>query len=103
MGGFECSSHRLKSGRRLDLIGSTKHDHLSLPDYRRLADFGIRTVRDGIRWHLIEQRPNQYDFSSVLPMIRAAREARSEDLTRVVRLLREQGVGTIRVATEVPR
>ena len=36
-------------------------------------------------------------------MIRADREARSEDLNRVVLLLREQGVGTIRVATEVPR
>lgn len=75
MGGFECSSHRLKSGRRLDLIASTKHDRLALPDYRRLAEFGMRTVRDGIRWHLIEQRPNEYDFSSVSPMIRAAREA----------------------------
>jgi beta-glucosidase/6-phospho-beta-glucosidase/beta-galactosidase len=75
MGGFECSSHRLKSGRRLDLIAGTGHDHLVLADYRSLADCGFRTVRDGIRWHLIEQRQNQYDFSSVLPMIRAAREA----------------------------
>lgn len=36
---------------------------------------GIRTVRDGIRWHLIERTPGHYDFSSVLPMVRAAHDA----------------------------
>jgi beta-glucosidase/6-phospho-beta-glucosidase/beta-galactosidase len=75
MGGFECSTHRLKSGRRLDLIAATEHDRLALSDYSQMAEFGMKTARDGIRWHLIEQRPNEYDFSSVLPMIRAAREA----------------------------
>jgi beta-glucosidase/6-phospho-beta-glucosidase/beta-galactosidase len=75
MGGFECSTHRLRSGRRLDLIAATRHDELALSDYRLLADFGMRTARDGIRWHLIEPRPRHYDFSSVLPMIRAARQA----------------------------
>lgn len=35
----------------------------------------MRTARDGLRWHLIEQTPGRYDFSSVLPMLKAAREA----------------------------
>ena len=38
-----------------------------------LSEHGIRTVRDGLRWHLIETSPGQYDWSSFLPMLRAAR------------------------------
>ena len=75
MGGFECSTHRLRTGRRLDVIGASAYDRYALEDYRRLADVGMRTIRDGIRWHLIEPSPGKYDFSSVLPMLRAAREA----------------------------
>jgi len=75
MGGFECSTHRLRSGRRLDVIGSTAHDEFALQDYRRCAAVGMRTVRDGLRWHLIERSPGVYDFDSVLPMLAAAREA----------------------------
>jgi beta-glucosidase/6-phospho-beta-glucosidase/beta-galactosidase len=35
---------------------------------------GIRTVRDGVRWHLIETSPGCYDWSSFLPMLHASRE-----------------------------
>jgi biopolymer transport protein ExbD len=35
-------------------------------------------------------------------MVRADRRARTADLNRVVSMLRELGVGTIRIATEVP-
>ena len=31
-------------------------------------------MREGIRWHLIESTANRHDFSSVLPMMRAARD-----------------------------
>ncbi len=75
MGGFECSTHRPRSGRRLDLIAATGHDTHAHADYARADAQGIRTVRDGIRWHLIERRANRYDFTSVLPMLRAARTA----------------------------
>jgi beta-glucosidase/6-phospho-beta-glucosidase/beta-galactosidase len=74
MGGFECSTHRLRSGKRLDMIAATGHDKYLTQDYKRLQEQGIRTVREGIRWHLIEQQPGKYDFSSVLPMIRTARD-----------------------------
>src|SRR5262249_8685266 len=37
---------------------------------------GIRTTREGLRWHLIEQKPGNYDWSSLLPMLRAAQQAR---------------------------
>lgn len=75
LGGFECSSHRLPSGRRLDLIAATGHDRHAAADYARLRERGISTAREGIRWHLIEPNPGRFDFSSVRPMNRAAREA----------------------------
>ncbi len=73
LGGFECSSHRRADGRRLDLLASTRHDELARQDYRQLAGHGIRAVRDGVRWHLVEPgAPGAYDWSSFLPMLRAA-------------------------------
>ena len=74
IGGFECSTHRLRNGRRLDLTAGTQHDRFANEDYRRLRKAGILTARDGFRWHLIEATPGKYDFSSAIPIIRAARE-----------------------------
>ena len=34
MGGFECSTHRLPTGKRLDLVSSTQHDTFVASDYR---------------------------------------------------------------------
>ena len=74
LGGFECSTHRLRSGKRLDLLRSTRHDELAASDYRLLQQHGIRTARDGLRWHLIEPSPGVYDFSSATGMLKAARD-----------------------------
>lgn len=73
--GFECSSHRRRDGVRLDLIRATGHDRHVLRDYRSCADLGFRTLRDGLRWHLIESSRGRYDWSSWLPMLEAAEEA----------------------------
>src|SRR3954469_11673652 len=73
LGGFECSSHKRSDGRRLDLLRTTHHDALAAQDYQQLRSCGISAVRDGLRWHLIEPAPGQYDWSSVEPMIDAAR------------------------------
>ena len=70
--GFECSTHRNMARRRLDMIAATRHDVLVEEDYRQIAEHGMRTARDGVRWHLVETSPGQYDWSSVLPMLRAA-------------------------------
>lgn len=75
MVGFECSCHCRGDGRRLDLIAATRHDHFAAQDYSRVRRLGIRTVRDGVRWHRIERGRGRYDFSSLLPMVRAARDA----------------------------
>jgi beta-glucosidase/6-phospho-beta-glucosidase/beta-galactosidase len=73
-GGFECSTHRLPTGKRLDLIGSTRHDELAASDYRLLQQHGLRTARDAVRWHLIEPVPGRFDFSSATGMFQAARD-----------------------------
>jgi beta-glucosidase/6-phospho-beta-glucosidase/beta-galactosidase len=78
LGGFECSTHRLPAGRRLDLIHSTRHDELAASDYRLLQQYGILTARDGLRWHLIERAPHKYDFSSAIAMLNAARDTRMQ-------------------------
>ena len=76
MGGFECSTHRNRPGQRVDVIAATRHDHFARQDYQRLIDLHILTARDGVRWHLVEQNPYQYNWSSVIEQIRAARETR---------------------------
>jgi hypothetical protein len=63
------------SRRRLDMIAATHHDMMVAADYAQCAEHGIRSVRDGVRWHLVETSPGTYDWSSVLPMLRAAERA----------------------------
>jgi hypothetical protein len=72
MGGFECSTQRRADGQRLDLLDSTQHDRLAEADYERARQHGLRTCRDGIRWHAVETAPGHYDWSGFLPMLRAA-------------------------------
>lgn len=74
-GGFECSTHRRFDGERLDLIASTRHDEFALRDYQKMQSVGLQTARDGIRWHLIESRPDHFDWSSALSQIRAAQQS----------------------------
>ena len=74
-GGFECSSHRLGTGRRLDVIDATGHDVHAEADYRQLARMGLRTVRDGLRWHLVERQAGRFDFRSFIPMVKAAKNS----------------------------
>ena len=70
--GFECSSHLRRDGQRLDLLASTEHDARAIDDYLLMARHGMLTVRDGVRWHLVETHSRQYDLSSFLPMLSAA-------------------------------
>ncbi len=74
MGGFECSTHINPYKKRVDMIAATFHDRFAEADFERLLSVGMRTARDGIRWHLIEREPFRYDFSSAVNQIRAARK-----------------------------
>jgi hypothetical protein len=78
LAGFECSTHLRRDGSRLDLIDATGHSDTAETDYRALGELGIKTVRDGLRWHLIERTKGQYDWSSFLPMLRAAERTGTE-------------------------
>jgi hypothetical protein len=72
LAGFECSSHRRRDGVRLDLLRATGHDKHVVGDYRQCRQLGFQTLRDGLRWHLIEKVPGKYDWSSWLPALEAA-------------------------------
>jgi beta-glucosidase/6-phospho-beta-glucosidase/beta-galactosidase len=71
-GGFECSSQINSAGKRLDMIAALQHDKKACEDYRILQEVGMHTARDGLRWHRID-RGGQYDWSSWIPMLEAAR------------------------------
>ncbi len=75
MGGFEGATMVLDTGRRVDVIGRSRHDAEADGDYRLLAGLGVLTARDAFRWHLIERQPGRYDWSSALPVVRAAAAA----------------------------
>ncbi len=77
-GGFECSSHKLKSGRRVDVIRETGHDRSAFSDFCQLQSFCIRTCRDGLRWHVIERTQGAYDFRSFRAVAQAAERAGTE-------------------------
>lgn len=79
MGGFECATHRRRDNKQIDVLETTGHSIRSASDYRLLAEAGVKTVRDGLRWHLIEAQANGvYDWSSFAPMLDAALETRTQ-------------------------
>jgi UDP-galactopyranose mutase len=73
--GFESAAHINGAGARIDMMSATQHDSQVDDDYGRLADFEIRTVRDGARWHLIESG-GSFDFASLRPFVAAAQRHR---------------------------
>ncbi|MEO6287626.1 MAG: amine oxidase [Dyadobacter sp.] len=74
MAGFECTDQLNASGDRVDLLQMTGHLALIREDYLRISSLGIRTVREGIRWSVVEYKPYHYNFDFVLDMMHAGRE-----------------------------
>ncbi len=72
-GGYECTDQLNAFGHRVDFLPLTGHLALLDEDYAALQPFGIRTVREGIRWAQIERTPFRYDFSTVQTMLDAGR------------------------------
>ena len=52
--GFECSCQINSHGKRIDMTAALGHDICAECDYRRIAELGFTTARDGLRWHLID-------------------------------------------------
>ncbi len=73
LGGFESAYQINCYGQRIDMIASTKHDVFARNDYARAREIGIHTVRDAVRWYLVD-RGGRFDLSSFLPMLHASIE-----------------------------
>ena len=74
MAGYECSDKLNAFGNRVDFLNITGHIDLVYEDYAALKNFNISTVREGIRWSFVEKQPYQYDFSTVLHLMKAAKQ-----------------------------
>ena len=72
IGGFECADHINRSGERVDLLKETEHHLRVEEDYQLLLNMGIKMVREGICWSVVEAKKHQYDFSEVLNRIKIA-------------------------------
>lgn len=72
--GYECADLVNNRGERVDLLAMTGHDRQPAAHYAALAPFGIKTVREGIRWAHVERRPGQYRWTEVRQRLTAARE-----------------------------
>ena len=73
MGGYECSDQLNCFGHRADLLHTSGHLQLLDEDYKSLAQFKIKTVREGIQWSKVEKRPYEYDWSTVVYMFEKAK------------------------------
>lgn len=74
MAGFECTDKLNCYGERVDFINVTKHLDKVNEDYSRVALLQFKTVREGIRWSMVEKQPYVYNFTDVEKLIVAARE-----------------------------
>ena len=72
LAGFESACHVNRQGERLDLVSATQHDRELDADYARVRDVGFGTVRESVRWHLVD-RGRRLDFSTVRQMLEIAR------------------------------
>lgn len=70
IGGFESSTAILSDGRRLDLVTASQHDRQLESDYELLLGAGIRTVRESVRWPMVD-RGGRLFLSGVRRMARS--------------------------------
>ena len=76
MAGYESACHLNQRGERLDMIAATQHDRYLDEDYALLRSVGIASVRDTVRWHIVERPGNRFDFSSIAALLSAAQRHR---------------------------
>lgn len=61
-------------GSRVDLLQATFHDTRTDEDYANLVAAGITTVREGIRWSVVEKEAYKYDFTEVIARMETAKK-----------------------------
>lgn len=69
--GFECSTFVWMDGQRKDYIQMTGHDTHLKDDCERIHELGVRTVREAVRWPMVDKGRGQYDWSTVDPVVDA--------------------------------
>ena len=74
MAGFESSDILNVRGERIDFATVTGHLRSVDEDYRMLAPFTMRTVRESLRWSQVEILPYQYDWSALILMIETGKK-----------------------------
>jgi hypothetical protein len=79
MAGFECATGVNQHRQWIDQVAATEHDRRVEADYALVAEAGIRTIRESVRWPLVD-RGGRFDFTSLDPFLRAAREHRLEPI-----------------------
>jgi hypothetical protein len=77
MAGFECATGLNVERKWIDQIEATQHDRFLEKDYRMLAEIGIRTVREGVRWPLVDLC-GKLDLAEVEKVVRGANAERVE-------------------------
>lgn len=74
MAGFECTDKLNCFGNRVDFLSVTGHLDKLDEDYKNLSYLNFKTVREGIRWSVVESSPYQYNWKDVEKMIQHAKE-----------------------------
>jgi hypothetical protein len=74
LGGFECATGYNSDKEWIDQICATQHDKKIRQDYALLRRAGIQAAREAVRWPLVNPRQDEYDFSTVDPILEAAEE-----------------------------
>jgi len=74
LAGFECATGFNVHNRWIDKIAATQHDRFVNEDYARLAQCEIHAAREAVRWPLVNPKKGKYDFSTVRPVLEAARQ-----------------------------
>ena len=73
MAGFECTDKLNCFGNRVDFLSVTGHLDKLDEDYNNIGQMGFKTVREGIRWSIVEKSPYQYDWIAVEKILRFAK------------------------------
>ena len=80
MAGYECADQMNAFGHRVDLQTATGHNDLLAIDYQNLGLFNISTVREGVRWSIVEKKPFEYDWSAVEKMMQTGKECQIQQV-----------------------
>lgn len=72
--GFEGTTGYNRHGKWIDQIAATEHDLHVSEDYARLRELGVFTIREAVRWPLVNRAQRPYDFSSLDPFLAASRK-----------------------------